>query len=120
MDTAGDIATAVVCGADAVMLGAPLAASSDAPAGGNIWSMTAFHERLPRGILEHVDPLGPLEVVLNGPAVAPDGRTNLMGGLRKAMAVAGHDTLKELQKAELVLAAGTGASVRGASGRGLT
>ncbi len=120
MDTAGDIATAVVCGADAVMLGSPLAASSDAPAGGNIWSMTAFHEKLPRGILEHVAPLGPLEVVLNGPAVAPDGRTNLIGGLRKAMAVAGHDTLKELQKAELVLAAGTEAPGRGVAGRGLT
>ena len=49
-----------------------------------------------------------------------EGRTNLVGGLRKAMAVAGHDTLKELQKAELVLAAGTGAPGRGVERRGLT
>lgn len=108
METAGDLATAVVCGADAVMLGSPLAASTEAPAGGAIWSMTAFHETLPRGSLERVDSLGTLEKVLNGPAVAPDGRTNLIGGLRKAMAVAGHETLKELQKAELVLASGRG------------
>ena len=104
--TGGEIATAVVCGADAVMLGSPLAASTGAPAGGALWSMTAFHDTLPRGTFERVEPLGSLDVVLNGPAVGPDGRTNLIGGLRKAMAVAGHDTLKELQKADLVVAGG--------------
>ena len=77
MRTGGDIARAVVCGADAVMLGSPLAAASEAPAGGAVWSMTAFHEELPRGRLRHVEPLGSLEEVLFGPSARADGRTNL-------------------------------------------
>ena len=106
MRTGGDIARAVVCGADAVMLGSPLAAATEAPAGGAVWSMTAFHEELPRGRLRHVEPLGSLQEVLFGPSARADGRLNLMGGLRKAMAVAGHETLKELQKADLVVRTG--------------
>jgi IMP dehydrogenase len=102
MHTGGDIAKAVVCGADAVMLGAPLAAASEAPARGALWSMTAFHRSLPRGVLDHVEPVGSIEEVLLGPSERGDGRANLIGGLRKAMAVTGHATLKELQKAELV------------------
>ncbi|MFV0315370.1 MAG: GuaB3 family IMP dehydrogenase-related protein [Microthrixaceae bacterium] len=102
MTTGGDIAKAVVCGADAVMLGTPLAAASESPAGGTVWSMSAFHPNLPRGVLGRVDTLGSLDVVLDGPADSADGRTNLMGAMRKAMAVCGHDSVKDLQKAELV------------------
>lgn len=105
MATGGDIAKAVVCGADAVILGAPLAAADEAPAGGAVWSMTAPHLRLPRGRLRRVPTLGPLERILSGPSDRSDGRTNLIGGLRKAMAVTGHATLKDLQKAELVVTA---------------
>lgn len=105
MATGGDIAKAVVCGADAVMLGAPLAAADEAPAGGAVWSMTSFHSRLPRGRLRRVPRRGSLEQILLGPSDRADGRTNLMGGLRKAMAVTGHGTLKDLQKAELVVTA---------------
>ncbi len=105
MVTGGDIAKAVVCGADAVMLGAPLAAADEAPAGGAIWSMTAFHARLPRGRLRRTPRLGSLEQILLGPSDRSDGRTNLMGSLRKSMAVTGHGTLKELQKAELMVTA---------------
>jgi len=103
MATSGDIARAIVCGADAVMLGGPLAAASDAPAGGALWSMAAFHSELPRGELVRIEQRGTLEMVLGGPADRADGQTNLVGGLRKAMAVAGHETLKELQKADLVV-----------------
>ncbi|MBM3698122.1 MAG: GuaB3 family IMP dehydrogenase-related protein, partial [Actinobacteria bacterium] len=103
MSTGGDIAKAVVLGADAVMVGAPLARATEAPAGGAVWSMSASHRRLPRGRLRRVGTVGSLEQVLFGPADAPDGATNLIGALRKSMAVTGHGTLKEFQKAELVV-----------------
>ena len=103
MATGGDIAKAVVCGADAVMLGAPLAGADESPAGGAVWSMASFHSRLPRGRLRRVPRLGSLERILLGPSDRADGRTTLMGGLGKSMAVTGHGTLKELQKAELVI-----------------
>lgn len=106
MRTGGDIAKAVVCGADGVMLGSPLARADEAPAGGATWSMSAFHRRLPRGRVRRVAPVGPLEQVLRGPSDRADGATNLMGALAKAMAVTGHGTLKELQKADLMVTAG--------------
>lgn len=105
MRTGGDIAKAVVCGADGVMLGSPLARATEAPAGGASWSMSAFHHRLPRGRLRRVAPVGSLEQILQGPSDRSDGRTNLMGAVRKSMAVTGHGTLKELQKADLMVTA---------------
>ena len=105
MLTGGDIAKAVVCGADAVMMAAPLAAATEAPARGALWSMGAFHRTLPRGRLRRVAPQGSLSEILFGPADRPDGRTNLMGALRRSMAVSGYGTLKEFQKAELVVTA---------------
>ena len=105
MVTGGDIAKAVVCGADAVMMGAPLAGAAEAPAGGAVWSMSAFHSTLPRGRLRRSEALGSLEQILFGPSDRTDGRTNLMGALRKSMAATGHGTLKELQKAELMVTA---------------
>ena len=105
MHTGGDVAKAIVCGADAVMLGSPLARATEAPAGGAIWSMSTFHSRLPRGRLRRVSQVGSLEQILQGPSDRADGRTNLMGALRKSMAVTGHGTLKELQKADLMVTA---------------
>lgn len=110
MATGGDIAKAVVCGADAVMLGTPLAQSVDAPAQGAVWSPTAFHHRLPRGRIGKVQPLGTLEQILFGPSDRSDGCTNLIGGLRKSMAVTGYGTLKEFQKADLTVTRGQGTS----------
>lgn len=105
MATGGDIAKAVVCGADGVMLGSPLARAAEAPAGGASWSMSAFHETLPRGRFRRFAPIGTLEQVLVGPSDRSDGRANLVGGLRKSMAVTGHGTLKEMQKADLMVTA---------------
>jgi IMP dehydrogenase len=100
--TSADLAIAVVCGADAVVLSDPLAAATEAPGRGFTWEMTAAHPTLPKGTVAATPPLGSLEQVLLGPAASPDGRTNLIGGLRAAMGLCGYASLKELQKAELV------------------
>lgn len=103
MSTGADIAKAVVCGADAVMLGSPLAAAAEAPGRGAHWGRAAGHATLPRGAVARTPARGTLEEVLLGPARDGDGRTNLLGALRHAMASCGYGTLKEFQKAELVV-----------------
>ncbi len=104
MATGGDLARAVACGADAVMLGAPLAAALDAPGRGWHWGAGAGHATLPRGARVQAPPRDTLEEILLGPAHADDGRTNLFGGLRRTMATCGYATVRELHKAEVVVA----------------
>ena len=103
ISTGGDIAKAVACGADAVMVGAPLAAASDAPGRGWHWGLNGGHADLPRADRVPAPPVGTLREVLVGPAHRSDGRANLAGGLRRSMASCGYRTLKELQKAELTI-----------------
>ncbi len=104
MQTSGDIAKALGCGADAVMLGEPLSLCEEAPAGGAWWHSAASHPSLPRGAFEVAgEPLGSMEKLLFGPADEPDGQLNLFGGLRRAMAKCGYRDLKEFQKVGLVL-----------------
>jgi IMP dehydrogenase len=102
--TGGDIARAVVCGADAVMIGTPLAGAHEAPGNGWHWGLAATHGSLPRGSRVPVEIQGSFEEILMGPSHEPEGRLNLIGALRRAMASCGYESLKDLQKAELVLA----------------
>ncbi|MCW2949663.1 MAG: GuaB3 family dehydrogenase-related protein [Thermoleophilia bacterium] len=104
MRTGGDIAKAIACGADAVMIGSPLARAIEAPGHGYHWGMATFHASLPRGARVQVDQVAPLAEIVNGPAHENDGRTNLMGALRTSMSTCGYQTILEFQKAELVLA----------------
>ena len=104
MRTGGDISKAIACGADAVMLGSPIAASAESPSGGYHWGMATFHPTLPRGSRVQTGTLGTLEEILLGPAHENDGRRNLFGGLRGSMATTGYETVKEFQKAEVMVA----------------
>lgn len=103
--TSGDLARAIACGADAVVLGTPLAVAAEALGGGWFWPAAAAHPSLPRGALLEVacGERPPLDVVLNGPSDDPFGSLNLVGGLRRSMAKAGYCDLKEFQKVGLTV-----------------
>ncbi len=104
MRTGGDVAKAIACGADAVMIGSPIAAAAEAPGAGFHWGMATFHPTLPRGARVEVGRLGTLQEILVGPARENDGRRNLFGALRVSLATAGYADVKEFQKAEVMVA----------------
>ncbi|HVV29677.1 MAG TPA: GuaB3 family IMP dehydrogenase-related protein [Mycobacteriales bacterium] len=103
MRTGGDIAKAIACGADAVMLGAPLAHAAEAPGRGWHWGAGSFHPTLPRGDRVATPPRGTLEQVVQGPAPDGSGTLNLAGALRRAMATTGYSSVKEFQRVELAV-----------------
>jgi IMP dehydrogenase len=104
MRTGGDIAKAIACGADAVMIGSPLTRAYEAPGRGYHWGMATFHPTLPRGARVRTQQVASLEEILVGPAHENDGTFNLFGALATSMATTGYATIREFQKAELVVA----------------
>jgi IMP dehydrogenase len=91
MRTGGDVSKAIACGADAVMIGSPLASAAESPGRGSHWGMATFHPTLPRGARVTVGNLGTLQEILVGPAHENDGRRNLFGGLQGVPESGSHD-----------------------------
>ena len=104
MRTGGDIAKAIACGADLVMIGSPLSRAKEAPGRGYHWGMATFHPDLPRGTRIKTDVAASLGEILVGPAFENDGTLNLFGALRTSMATCGYENIKDFQKAEVVVA----------------
>src|SRR3954463_12913206 len=104
MRNGGDGAKAIACGADAVMIGSPLARAYEAPGRGFHWGMATFHPSLPRGARVKTTQNGTLEEIITGPARENDGTFNLMGGLRTSMATCGYRDIAEFNRAELMVA----------------
>ncbi|MDR5682959.1 MAG: GuaB3 family IMP dehydrogenase-related protein [Armatimonadota bacterium] len=100
----GDIAKSIACGADAVMLGSALARAAEAPGQGFHWGMATSHAALPRGTRVRVGTTGTLRQILLGPAATDDGSQNLVEALRTAMGICGARTIREMHRAQIVLA----------------
>ena len=104
MRTGGDICKSIVSGADAVMLGTPFAQADEAPGRGFNWGMATPHAELPRGTRIKVGTKGPLKQILYGPTSRTDGTQNFVGALRVAMGMCGAYTIRDLHKAEMIVA----------------
>ncbi len=104
VQTSGDVARAIACGADAVMLGEPLARAAEAPGHGWYWTSAAAHPSVPRSRVELAAKASVgLDTLLFGPSADPSGAVNLFGALRRAMAKTGYSDLKEFQKVGLAV-----------------
>src|SRR6187401_1431135 len=104
MRTGGDVSKSTACGADAVMIGSPLARAKEAPGRGFHWGMATFHPSLPRGTRVSTTQDGTLEEILMGPAQENDGTFNLMGALRTSMATCGYEDIAAFHRAEVMVA----------------
>ncbi|PIS31291.1 GuaB3 family IMP dehydrogenase-related protein [Candidatus Saganbacteria bacterium CG08_land_8_20_14_0_20_45_16] len=104
MAVGGDICKAIACGADAVMIGSPIARAAESPGGDYHWGMATPSPTLPRGSRIKVGMIGSLKEILLGPAKYDDGSMNLVGALKTSMGTLGAQHLKEMQKVDIVIA----------------
>jgi IMP dehydrogenase len=104
MRTGGDVAKAIACGADAVMIGSPLTRASESPGRGFHWGMATFHPELPRGARVKTQTIGTLREILRGPAPKNDGTMNLFGALATSMADCGYQNIRDFQRVEVTYA----------------
>ena len=102
--TSGDLCKALACGADAVMIGSPLAQSYEAPGKGYNWGMASPHPVLPRGIRVKVGLNGSLKEILFGPTSKTNGTQNLIGALEVCMGMLGVQTIREMHDSQVVIA----------------
>jgi len=104
MVVGGDICKAIACGADAVMIGSPIARAAESPGGDYHWGMATPSPTLPRGSRIKVGTIGTLEEILLGPAKYDDGSMNFVGALKTSMGTLGATNLREMQQVEIVIA----------------
>jgi IMP dehydrogenase len=102
--TGGDICKCIACGADAVMIGSPIARAAEAPGRGYHWGMATPSPVLPRGTRINVGTTGTIKEILVGPAKLDDGTHNLQGALKTSMGTLGAKNIKEMQQVEVVIA----------------
>lgn len=102
--TGGDVCKCVACGADAVMMGSPLARAEEAPGSGYHWGMATPSPVLPRGTRIRVGTTGTLKQILRGPAQLDDGTHNFLGALQASMGTLGAKDMREMQQVEIVIA----------------
>ena len=102
--TGGDICKSIACGADAVMIGSPIAKAKEAPGRGFHWGMATPNATLPRGTRIQVGTIGTLESIMRGPAVYDDGTQNFVGALQTSMGTLGARTIKDMQEVEVIIA----------------
>jgi IMP dehydrogenase len=104
MRLGSDVSKAIAAGADAVMIGSPLAQTREAPGRGFHWGMATGHAELPRGVRIEVGITASLQHLLFGPSTRSDGTRNLVGALRLAMSMCGARNIREMHQAELIVA----------------
>lgn len=103
LGTSGSIVKAFALGVDAVMLGTALARADEAPGKGMHWGQEAHHPLLPRGTRVEVGTVAPMQQILFGPSHNADGKTNIFGAVRRAMASTGYVDLKSFQKCPVII-----------------
>ena len=104
MRIGADVCKAFASGADAVMIGTPLAGAEESASKGYNWGMATPDPNLPRGTRVQVGTKATLREILLGPARVDDGSQNFAGALRSALGVCGAHDIPEFQHVEMVIA----------------
>src|SRR5437868_9211418 len=104
MRIGADVCKALASGADAVMIGTPLAGSEEAASKGFNWGMATPDPNLPRGTRIQVGTKATLREILLGAARVDDGTQNFAGALRSALGVCGAHHIAAVQHVEMVIA----------------